>query len=65
MTHDPFSIMQLPGFWLGALAAREENDNLITKQSTNLHKLLSVAERGEDVTATDEFTQWLGYQRRS
>lgn len=59
-TYNPFSIMELPLFWKGAIATRE-HDTGSERQLTNLKRLLTMTERGESILESPEFAQWLAY----
>jgi hypothetical protein len=53
--YNPWTIMLLPEFWRGALAARQGEADLL------VHRLLAISERGENVFKSEEFSQWIGH----
>lgn len=60
--YNPWTVMALPDFWRGCLAAREGLE--LTQTTLIVHRLLGIAERGEDVFASEEFSQWIGIRWR-
>lgn len=61
--YDPRSTTRSPAFWRGAVATRETLDAGAAR-TTLVHRLLAAAEAGVDVTATEDYRQWLGYEVR-
>ena len=61
-TYSPWTIMSLPDFWRGALLARQGEE--LTQSTLAVHRLLAIAERGEDVFESEEFSQWIGCRCR-